>query len=231
MIIPVAHENEWAQALSQAPAWTPPSCPTLIMAPHPDDETLAAGGLIATLRLAGVDVVVAAVTDGENAYPDTPGLGELRAREQQHALHRLGVPLHKIVRFHLPDSAVNAHEDTLLERLIPLVSPGMHVVAPWSRDFHPDHEACGRAAEAVALKTGALLTSWLFWTWHRGTPQMLATERLRSFPLSDAAMSAKADALDCHHSQLTHESGEPILPAHLLAPARRNFETFLIHEH
>jgi LmbE family N-acetylglucosaminyl deacetylase len=229
MILPVAHENEWAQALSHAPAWTPPSCPTLIIAPHPDDETLAAGGLIATLRHAGVEVLVVAVTDGENAYHDTPGLGPLRAREQQRALERLGVPLHRIVRFQLPDSAVNAHEHALLERLIPLVSQGTHVVAPWSRDFHPDHEACGRAAEALALKTGALLTSWLFWTWHRGTPRMLARERLRSFPLSDAAMSAKADALDCHQSQLTHDSGQPILPENLLAPARRNFETFLIH--
>ena len=34
-----------------------------------------------------------AVTDGENAYGDGPGLGEIREREQINALGKLGVHL------------------------------------------------------------------------------------------------------------------------------------------
>jgi len=46
----------------------------LIIAPHPDDETLGCGGLIARKRLQGDPVHVAYITDGCAAYPDHPVL-------------------------------------------------------------------------------------------------------------------------------------------------------------
>ena len=134
-----------ANCLSRLPVWDPPGAPMFVIAPHPDDETLGAGGLIARQRMRGSDVVVAAVTDGENCYPDSVGMGEIRCLEQEAALKRLGVERDNIVRLRLPDSAVSSNEEELVERLMPLVSSDTHVVAPWSGDFHPDHEACGRA--------------------------------------------------------------------------------------
>jgi hypothetical protein len=56
---------------------------------------------------------------------------------------------------------------------------------------------------------------------------VLNGETLRKFPLSAAAMRAKAEALECHASQLHHDTGEPILPEGLLAPAKRPFEVYL----
>ena len=103
----------------------------LVIAPHPDDETLGAGGLIARQRMRGMDVIVAAVTDGENCYPDSVGMGEIRCLEQEGALKRLGVERDNIVRLRLPDSAVSSNEEELVERLMPLVSSETHVVAPW----------------------------------------------------------------------------------------------------
>ncbi len=199
----------------------------LIVVPHPDDETLGVGGLIASQRRRGVDVVVVAVTDGENAYTDNAGLAERRHAEQTQALACLGVADHKIVRLRLPDSNVSSQEQALVELLVPLVSDETHIVAPWQGDFHPDHAACGSAAARVAQRSGSPLTSYFFWTWHLATPSLLSGLSLRRVPLSPELLHAKAEALVQHRSQLMHPSGEPILPERLLAPARRSFEVFL----
>jgi LmbE family N-acetylglucosaminyl deacetylase len=94
-------------------------------------------------------------------------------------------------------------------------------------DYHPDHEACGRVAERVARETGAHISYYFFWTWHRGTPEDLRGLDLRSLRLDDVMLRAKCEALHCHRSQLTHVSGEPILPANLLGPMNWPFEVFL----
>ena len=70
--------------------WEPPFVPTLVLEPHPDDETLGAGGLTVKLCSLGVPVTVVALTDGDHAYTDAHNLGEIRVREQTEALHRLG---------------------------------------------------------------------------------------------------------------------------------------------
>lgn len=200
----------------------------LVIAPHPDDETLGAGGLIAAERSRGVDVTVAAVTDGENAYTGVPDLAERRRREQLCALRHLGVENEKVFRFDLPDGGVESREEELLERLLPLVSEATHVVAPWEWDFHADHKACGRAAKRAANMRGASLTWYFFWTWHFGEVKQLAGLALRRFALTPELLHLKAKALSCHRTQLVREDGgaEAVLPGRLLGPARRPFEIF-----
>lgn len=228
MAMPEAAETEWLAALCSAPVWIPPKTEILVVAPHPDDETLGAGGLIAYARSQGVEVKIAAVTDGEKAYPDTPGLAELRRGEQANAVNRLGVSSDRISRFGLPDGDVTSHEGDLTEQLSLLISQNTHVVAPWQGDFHPDHQACGRAAERVAKQRGAAISFYFFWTWHYGTVSLLERLPIRRFPLTTELMVAKSEALSCHRSQLVRDSGEPVLPELLLAPARRPFEIFSV---
>ena len=227
MITPLTSEGGWLPRLADLPQWQPPLVPTLVVSPHPDDETLGAGGLIGWLRAHGVEVSVAAVTDGESAYGITPGLGERREREQTAALAELGVEADRIHRLRLPDSALAPCEGRLVKRLLELVSPETHIVAPWAGDFHPDHEVCGRAASRVVKLKQLPLTSYLFWTWHRGTPALLDDLCPVLFPLSECERGAKRRALECHRSQLEHASGAPILPENLRAPAYRPFEVYL----
>jgi LmbE family N-acetylglucosaminyl deacetylase len=228
MIVPLANEAQWQAALDGLPPWIAPDVDTLVIAPHPDDETLAAGGFIAAQCARGVPVRVVAVTDGEGAYGGADeALGRLRQREQTEALARLGVASDSILRLHLPDSAVAKYEAEVVDRLLPLISAETHLVAPWPGDFHPDHEACGRAAQQLARRSGARLSFWFFWTWNRGTPEILEGKHLRLFPLTETQLLAKTEALACHASQLYRVGGDPILPENLLAPARRRFEVFL----
>lgn len=227
MIIPIVSESGWMCRLAGLPNWEPAPKHTIVIAPHPDDETLGAGGLTASLRFKGIEVTVVAVTDGENAYQDTSGLGVIREGEQTAALARLGVDPNHICRLRLPDSGVSNHEQRLVDSLRSIVRPGSQIIAPWQYDFHPDHEACGRAAEAVAIQKEATLAFYFFWTWHRGSTQTLADLPLMSFPLGAAERRAKREALSCYQSQLQHEGGDPILPETLLAPAWRSFEVFL----
>jgi LmbE family N-acetylglucosaminyl deacetylase len=227
VIVPIVKEERWLEYLARVPAWEPPGSPTLVISPHPDDETLSAGGLIARLRAGGADVTVVAVTDGERAYDDGFPLAAVRETEQTCALKMLGVSEERIIRLRLPDSGVAACEARLVDLLMPLTTAETHIIAPWSGDFHPDHEACGRACTEVARRAGARLSFYFFWTWHRGAVERLDGLGLMRLPLSEDVLSAKLEALECHRSQLYHVGGSPILPPELLGPARRPFEVFL----
>ena len=230
-IIPLTKEETWLTWLDGQlkVGWQPPMVPTLVVAPHPDDETLGTGGLIARLRGAGVPVSVAAVTDGEHAYgkDDAEALGRLRVEEQREALARLGVDTSSTHRLLLPDRDVSLHEEELAATLRKLVSAGMHLLAPWPGDFHPDHEAAGRAAQMVAGELGLPLTFYVFWTWHRGSPSTLGALRLEKLALSKTEMDTREHALQAYASQLEHVDGQPILSEELLRPARRSFEVYL----
>jgi LmbE family N-acetylglucosaminyl deacetylase len=129
------------------------------------------------------EVSVVAVTNGENAYSNTSNLGPIRIREQEEALQILGVHASHIIRLDLPDREVSQYEAELVDLLLPLTAPRTHLIAPWTGDFHFDHEACGRAAKEVARRSGARLSFYFFWTWHRGKPDILAGLSIRRLPL------------------------------------------------
>lgn len=230
-VIPIALEAVWLAHLRSLPSWEAPLRRTVILSPHPDDETLGAGGLIAHLRCRKVDVDIIAITDGENAYGGVPGLASVREREQTDALAILGIEAARVHRLRIADSAVAPQEEQIIRHLRPLLKDAEQLVAPWPGDFHPDHEATGRAARRLATELGIPLAYYFFWTWHRGTPQLLQDLPLVSFQLPEDAQALKRAALRCHRSQLIHPvtgtAEDAILPPYLLEPAWRPFEVFL----
>jgi LmbE family N-acetylglucosaminyl deacetylase len=171
--------------------------------------------------------MIAAVTNGENAYAGDEGLGEIRIREQTLAAARLGIGSENLLRLQIADTKVSLHRTAIVERLRPFTTSETHILAPWPFDFHPDHEACGVAARELAQQTGARLTFYFFWTWHRGMPDLLEGLDLCAFSLSVEQQTAKAEALAFHASQLHHASGDPILHDIHLWPALLPFEVYL----
>ena len=68
----------------------------LVLAPHPDDESLGCGGLIAEACARGHPPVVAVLTDGTMSHPSSPShpaprLKALREAEARAAVESLGL--------------------------------------------------------------------------------------------------------------------------------------------
>ena len=101
-----------------APPWSPPLRPLLIVAPHPDDETLGAGGLLSAWAGRGLPVTVLSVSDGETACPEVPELAEIRHAELTRALRALGFEPDQadVIRLGLPDGKLEAYEQRIAER-------------------------------------------------------------------------------------------------------------------
>ncbi len=226
----ITAEAEWLRALEGIPRWTAPRRKIVVLSPHPDDEILGAGGLLAAQVRRTLPVHVIAATNGERAYHDFENLAEVRRSEQERALAKVGVGPKDIRRLNLPDGSVASHEVELTLELTNSLDQDTLLVAPWEYDSHPDHEACGRAAQFAAGVSGAQLVSYFFWTWHHSRPATLSGTQPVRFDLDSGLQFAKESALSEYKSQLWRDSGTPILPEPLLAPARRDFETFLIHE-
>lgn len=217
----------WEAERARSWPWMPPAVPTTVVVPHPDDEALLFGGLVALQRARGVEVTVIAVTDGEAAYPgaDASELAEIRRREQEQSLAWLGVDPSHVRRLHVPDGEVPDHLDRVVDAVAALATP--LVVAPWEYDHHSDHEACGRAAQIGASRHGAAVWSGLFWTWHRTAPACLGEHRLVHLALDAPTRSARRSALAAHRSQLERDVGEPVLTSELLEPVSWDREYFV----
>ena len=238
----VAHRRRVARALDRAWATThrraapldPPAIPTLIVAPHPDDETLLAGGLIAVQRSRHVDVRVLAVTDGEAAYGGAdPTLAARRRLEQVAALDELGVGRDAVTRLGVPDGEVADHVRDIAEAIAGFDDVGL-VVAPWTGDHHADHEAVGAAACDAVARTGSALLFGLFWTWHRREPVDLADEHLARLDLDAGIRQRRQRAIERHSSQFEPPATEgdrddrpPQLTADLVRPLEWHAEYFV----
>src|SRR6185369_1294385 len=137
--------------------WSPPAGGgnVVVVSPHPDDETLGVGGLLAALLARRWSVCVVAVTDGEAAYgrqgPLTAQrLAERRRGEQEEALQRLGggrgARRISVVRLGMPDGGVEALREDLSAALAGRLVGADWCLAPLAWDGHPDHQASGAAA-------------------------------------------------------------------------------------
>lgn len=189
----------------------------VVVAAHPDDETLGTGGFLQAARAAGADIELVVATDGEAAFgAPSDELRQTRWRELRAALGRLGlddVPVH---RLGLPDSGLADRHDDLVAALTPLLR-GAHVaLAPWTGDPHPDHAAAGAAVLAAA----AIATHrWAYpiWTLPWSTPeeQTIPWSHAAVFTLDAASAAAKRRAVGRFTSQIGGPA--PILAADVLA--------------
>jgi LmbE family N-acetylglucosaminyl deacetylase/SAM-dependent methyltransferase len=210
--------------------------PLVVLAAHPDDETLGAGGLIHMAAAAGRDVHVVVATDGEASHPSSrtlqpEQLARIRRAEVAAAVGELA-PGARLTFLGLPDGGLHALHDQLTERVTALLDRPVLLVAPWEHDAHPDHEACAVAARQ-SVRTGDTLWQYPIWAWHWDSPEhsRLLAAPLAGLELPAPARAAKRAALDCHVSQhrpLSPRPGdEAILQHGMLAHFTRDLEVFV----
>ncbi|WP_137392196.1 PIG-L deacetylase family protein [Rhodoligotrophos defluvii] len=113
---------------------------TLVIAPHPDDEILGAGGTIARLARAGMEVTVAVVTSGRP--PAYSAAQVARVRHEAEQAHRalgvretlwLGQPAAELSE--TPHAALNAAIRGVIADLDPAT-----LLVPFVGDIHRDHQ-------------------------------------------------------------------------------------------
>lgn len=150
----VAATVEVASLVTGAPVATLPRVRrALVVAPHPDDETIGCGGTLARLARHDTHVEVVVCTDGEATIGSShePAMtARLRRAETAAACERLGVG--PPVALGLPDGKLSSHLEVLAARLeerLVAVDPQV-VLVPWVLERHPDHRAVVAALARTA---------------------------------------------------------------------------------
>ena len=226
----------------------------LVVAPHPDDETLGCAVAIMRKRDAGTPVTVVIVSDGSRSEPATlppAELVELRKAEARRACARLGVGAHDIVYLDFPDAGLSEVVDDVAERLAEVIVTRApeQVLVPVSCEGHPDHdatnEAARRALESIDYQGQVLeyaVWLWTHWPWTQGygsapwsarrllvDPVRRVRERRPLLVDARGYRRRQREALAEHASQVGRdgEQGAPPVPGSLLATLRTGHEVYL----
>jgi LmbE family N-acetylglucosaminyl deacetylase len=170
----------------------------MVVAPHPDDESIGCGGAICLHAARGNRVVVVFLTSGELGLKDLPreGAWRVREREAEAAADVLGVSALTFLRrpdWFLTDGV--AETASLLRPVLEREAPQV-IYVPHEGEGHPDHQASPgilRAALADATTPRPTLLGYEVWTplsdWDRAED---VTEVIRR----------KMQAVRCYRSQL-----------------------------
>jgi len=215
--------------------------PALVLVPHPDDETLGCGGLIATAASMKLDLKLAFLTDGGGSHLGSPTwtrerLVATRKHEALLATARLGVDGEDVEFLGWPDghpfAAGNpAFEATLsrLETLCLELEPSS-IWATWEHEPHVDHRGAAVVADALVARLSARpqRLSYLVWGW-----QLLdaaATDPVLRLDCADT-IERRQRALGCHRTQTSDLISDATqgfrIPPELTALTREPCEYYL----
>jgi len=168
----------------------------LVLAPHPDDESLGCGGAIARYSQEGATVALMVFSDG-GALDEQEGkdehLAAARAQETQAAAQILGI--HQVSFLGLPDGRLDHYRADMrqaLQQSLADFAPDL-VLCPSPIDGHRDHTAVAR----VVLQLHRKVPGWSLAFYELHTP-------LRPNCLIDisSVITIKEQAVLCYHRSL-----------------------------
>ncbi len=240
---PGTDESVWVEALRRdLPPLDLDVDHLIVVAAHPDDESLGAAGLLATAAARGIPVDLLVVTDGEGSHPDSPTHGPatlalMRRRELYEAARIVGL-VGEPIFLGLPDGGTEEYRDAvsaaLRETLDAAAGRRVLVLSPWRGDGHRDHRVVGEIVEQVCAARGVRSRAFPIWLWHWGGPDDVPWDRVERLVLEPRAREAKTRALDAHRSQLEPLSRAPgdeaMIHAGMRAHAERDAEFFVVPE-
>lgn len=189
--------------------------PFVVLSPHPDDESLGVGGLIAAACAESQYAEVIVITDGSGSHPQSQRyprrrLIELRQAEVEAAGSLLGLGDGRVSYLGLPDTqapssgadfdaAVTAIAETCRK------ANAASLFVTWESDPHCDHEATARMARAVLQRMPQLrLWAYPIWGWHLDPKLPLHHPPPRGLRLDISRYQAqKHAAIAAHVSQMT----------------------------
>ncbi|MCF3138189.1 bifunctional PIG-L family deacetylase/class I SAM-dependent methyltransferase [Paenarthrobacter sp. AR 02] len=212
----------------------------VVLAAHPDDETLGAGGLVAKLHSSGAAVELLLCTAGEASHPESPTttpeqLAAVRLAEFDAAVSGLA-PSATWKFLGLPDGKLAANAGRIAEAIRDAISAhnrpteNIVIVAPYRQDGHTDHDAVGATAAKVAEEDGHGLLEYPIWYWLWAGLDDPTWQSWVRVPLSGRELETKGKAMGAHTSQIEPLSEEPgdgtLLSGTFLEHFERPWETF-----
>lgn len=205
----------------------------VVLAPHPDDETIGAFGLMALLRRRGVAVRIVVVSDGRGSHPGSPTwAGERLIRERRcetrRAVSRVGVCAGDVTFLNFPDGHLHTATKPMNAAIAGILrrTPKPALVAgPVADDDHSDHRAVA-AAIAGARMAGVRSIGYCVW------PAGMRLRHARALPLGAAQRLAKRRAILSYRTQAGGITDDPAgftMTRKQVAAFSRPFEMFLEH--
>ena len=206
--------------LSKAEDMTPQtatrSC--LVLAPHPDDETLGCGATIMRKLAAGTSVQIVIATDGRYWPPSTKlsadALAEIREEEAHQAGAILGLPRGSISFLRFEDGRLADHRRLLRGRLVDIFDKmdPEEIFAPSIIDSHPDHRVLAELARDLARSRRdrfPLLYEYPIWFWDPRILRIrhLLERRIRIVRTAEFGPRKRA-AIAAYRSQVTNSIGD-----------------------
>ena len=186
----------------------------VVVAPHPDDESLGCGGLIAAACASGIAVRLVVVSDGVGSHPKSrryppAALRDLREAETKAAASHLGLEADAIVFLRLPDTKVPRDGPMALGARDAICAASRAVSAAavcvtWPRDPHCDHEATAALVVGCGAGLGAArVLAYPVWGWTL-PPAVDVGPAPRGVRIDVTRyLGAKAAAIAAHRSQTT----------------------------
>lgn len=210
----------------------------LVLAPHPDDESLGCGGLLAAAGRRGAVLVV---TDGTGSHPNSVAypaerLRALREAEAQAAAAALGVAAERLSFLRLRDTAAPMSGPDFEAAVAAIRETAARlgcgvVLAPWRHDPHGDHVAVHLMAQAAA-HGGLRHLAYPVWGWTLAAETILEGPAPCGWRLDVAAwLPAKRRAIAAHRSQtsglIDDDPAGFQLPLSFLSRFEGRYETYL----
>jgi LmbE family N-acetylglucosaminyl deacetylase len=191
--------------------------PVLVVAPHPDDETLGCGGAIALLRHLNCPVEVLVVSDGTRSHPNSikypaPVLQALRASETSIAMEILGVETERVTFLNLPDGAVPLPQDETWENglmrcreAIAKIQPKT-IFLPWRCDPHPDHRATWQLVKTAVKPFSPKIIEYPIWDWDdRQQGKIPNSTAMQAWRVDiQSVLPKKREAIAAYRSQISN---------------------------
>ena len=216
---------------------------SLVLAPHPDDESLGCGGFIASAIKQGRPPVVVIVTDGSASHPGSrtwspDRLALQRQKESIHAASILGLTSDRLIFMGLEDTKVpkegTRFNDTVHD-LLGLLSryDCETLLIPWRYDPHCDHEAVWYMGCALkALKPKLRVLSYPVWGLTLPSETDIPEDDPKGWRLNvQSCLAKKRQAIEAHCSQrglvVKDDPSGFVLPVHLLEKMLQPYEIFV----